>query len=97
MESPREAEIGDAVWCDQWPLHATELLLKGDSRTDDSFPGCQFRIPMYNNRFKVAVNVQVTGKTPTKRNGAYWFRCKVEFVGDGEPSQFSGGWIILHQ
>ena len=41
-----------------------------------------------------AVNVSITGtKKLLLPTGNYKMRCKIEFVRDGEPSVFSGGWI----
>ena len=42
---------------------------------------------------EVAVNVTITGRTRIRRQGGYWVRVKIEFVGDGEPSTFTGGWV----
>lgn len=41
----------------------------------------------------LAVNVKVTGRTWQRREGDYWARVEIEFVGDCEPSVFCGGWI----
>jgi hypothetical protein len=44
----------------------------------------------------VAVNVVVTGRTLRRGAGSVdWVRVRVEFVGDGEPSSFSGGWMKI--
>jgi hypothetical protein len=40
------------------------------------------------------VNVVVTGRTWQRREGDYWVRVRIEFVGDGEPSVFVGGWLL---
>jgi hypothetical protein len=82
------------VTCGLWPVYDIKLLKKDDGYKDNLFPGCQFRIQMFDSN--VAVNVKITGKTPTRRNGSLWYRVKVEFVGDGEPSTFSGGWFLLN-
>ena len=42
---------------------------------------------------ELAVNVTVTGHTLQRRQGDLYVRVKVEFVGDGEPSTFTGGWM----
>jgi hypothetical protein len=39
------------------------------------------------------VNVEITGKRRNHAGNWGWRRCRIEFVGDGEPSVFSGGWI----
>jgi hypothetical protein len=43
----------------------------------------------------VACNVEITGRTFKVREGQRWVRCRVEFVGDGEPSTFVGGWVLV--
>ena len=93
MNTLRNPKVGDAIIGDEWPVYAAERLIEGDTWHDSSFPGCRFRVPMHD--YNIAVNVTITGKTPTKRNGVIWYRCKIEFVGDGEPSTFTGGWIRL--
>ena len=90
--------VGDSVKPDEW--RTFEILEPSDGFSDSSFPGCQFRLPCRD--MKLAVNIIVTGKphflgryprndTYTSR---YKSRCRIEFVGDGEPSVFSGGWIF---
>lgn len=41
----------------------------------------------------LATNVTVTGRTLQRREGDWYVRCRIEFVGDGEPSTFVGGWL----
>lgn len=59
----------------------------------------EFRYPcwaLHAERVKgVACNVTVTGRTFKVVQGHQWIRCKVEFVGDGEPSTFVGGWVMV--
>jgi hypothetical protein len=43
----------------------------------------------------IACNVHVTGRTVQYRQGTRWVRCKIEFVGDGEPNTFASGWILF--
>jgi hypothetical protein len=45
---------------------------------------------------EVAVNVYVTGRTLQWHFDEQVIRCKVEFVGDGEPSEFADGWLFLN-
>ena len=87
--------VGDPIQCDGWGVGAWESLTPADSYHDDSFPGCQFRLP---GRFaRYAVNVKTTGKPHylSMVDGKRWYksRVKVEFVGDGKPSVFAGGYI----
>jgi hypothetical protein len=34
----------------------------------------------------------VTGRIPMRQG---FYRCRIEFVGDGEPSSFTGGKILM--
>ena len=44
--------------------------------------------------FLLAVNIEVTGLPKWKSSlGCYASRCRIEFVGDGEPSTFTGATI----
>jgi len=86
-------KVGDSVQPDEWSCFST--LVKGDSYSDNDFPGCDFRLPSNCSiGYQLAVNVKTTGLPhATHMYGRYKSRCRVEFVGDGEPSTFSGGWI----
>lgn len=92
--------VGNHVHPDQWKFGSN--LIEDDGYSDDSFPGCEFRLPSgkYEGSplgYELAVNIKVTGRAyyvncPTK-NIILRSRCKIEFVGDGAPSTFTGGWI----
>ena len=88
-------QIGDTLMGDEWswPERLEESEFKGWS--DSLFPGCQFRVALpHHMETRIAINIKVTGKP--RWNGARWqSRVKIEFVGDGEPSTFSGG-ILYH-
>ncbi|MCP4262797.1 MAG: hypothetical protein GY774_35610 [Planctomycetes bacterium] len=83
-----QAKIGDTIKGDQWRWAYT--LIEDDGFKDSSFPGCQFRVHEDDKNLKIAVNIKTTGK-PKWNGQRYQSRCKIEFVGDGEPSTFSGG------
>jgi hypothetical protein len=82
------AIIGDSVKGDEWGF--AELLDEDDGFRDSSFPGCQFRIQLYGKDVHLAVNIKTTGR-PKWNGSRYQSRCKIEAVGDGEPSTFFGG------
>lgn len=86
-------QIGDYLMPDQWIYGS--WLKESDGYSDSEFPGCQFRLPTQNcHPYELAINITVTGRdfwVPTY--GQYRCRCKIEFVGDGEESTFSGGWL----
>ena len=97
----RQPAIGDYCVPDGWKGFG-EKLLASDLWADTSFPGCQFRLPSGNpfHDYQLAVNITRTGKDhyipASQRLGSFpTYRCrvKIEFVGDGEPSTFSGGWL----
>ena len=91
MKERYTPKAGDYVQPDQWKIG--ETLAEDDGFSDYDFPGCQFRLPAKD--YRLAVNVTVTGGSHCLGlPGPQWrSRCKIEFVGDGEPSEFSGGWI----
>ena len=74
-----------------------EKLLEGDKFSDAGYPGCEFRYPVQSDGpiKSVAVNVKVTGRKEIYKNGAMWVRVMIEWVGDCEPSTFSGGWMLV--
>ena len=90
-----EAKIGSLVELDNG---RTDRLYPGDDFCDSSFAGCDFRFPNpvreWHFDHAIACNVSVTGRTVQFRHGSEtWVRAKIEFVGDGEPSEFIGGWL----
>lgn len=82
-----EAKVGSVVWPDNW--FGAEQLIESD------WDAAQFRIKLGSNGpiKSLAVNVEITGRTIQYHNLAYWIRIKIEFVGDGEPSQIYRGWL----
>jgi hypothetical protein len=87
----REAKIGDCIEPDEWRF--CEALLPGDEFTQE-WKGCQFRVKTYNSAmvypYGMPVNVITTG-SPKFKSGSWVSRCKIEFVKDGEASEFTGG------
>lgn len=96
-----EIKVGDFLIPDQW--RCGENLRESDGYKDDSFPGCEFRLPAGYEKpdgtkhLSLAVNVKVTGRRPLFSFGREVWRVKIEFVGDGAESQFSGGEIVLKE
>lgn len=43
----------------------------------------------------MAINVNITGRTLVRKAGDLWVRIKIEWVGDGEESTFSGGFMRI--
>ena len=90
-----EARIGDGLLGDCWADGIAEALRKGDAYVDQSFKGCQFRVALGGSSSPVlqAVNIRFTGR-PRFINGGWQSRVKIEYVQDGEPSIFDGGWLF---
>jgi len=86
-------QVGDYVTPDGWKFG--EHLTASDNYSDSSFPGCQFRLPA--SGYSLAVNVTITGRNhfvcSYGTGPMYRSRAKIEFVGDGEPSTFTHGWV----
>ena len=81
---------------DRW--NTGEKLKESDGYSDSSFPGCQYRIPAgfdgVEHRYQLAVNISISGRKSHQLDyGRYKTRVKIEWVGDGEPSTFSRGWV----
>jgi len=83
--------VGDWLIPDQWDTSSE--LKAGDDPLDHHWAGCQFRV--YGRMSTVGVNLRLTGAPHIQRGDGWRYksRVKIEFVGDGEPSTFSGGWL----
>ena len=90
------ATVGSALELDSGRV---ELLLEGDDVTCPGWDGCDFRYPNpvlgWEKKHAIACNVHVTGRKIRRRNGSQWVRVRIEWVGDCEPSTFSGGWLLV--
>ena len=88
------AKVGDNIQGDDWGLNNFYALEPDSGYKDSSYPGCQFRYTdRYNNH--IGVNIVTTGK-PHWNECRYQSRCKIEVVGDGEPSTIFGG-LLYHR
>ena len=89
--------IGLNVQPDGWAKFSWSDLQEGNDYSDSSFAGCEYRLPSQGSDAKYAVNISITGRKShdVGSYGSPWFktRIKIEFVGDGDPSEFDGGWI----
>ena len=84
-----EPAVGSCIWLDGGSLCGIALR-EGDDFVDSGFAGCEFRTDR-----GTAINIKVTGRTFQRYAGAFGevVRIRIEFVGDCEPSTFTGGWI----
>ena len=77
---------------DEWRMG--ENLKESDGYVDTSFAGCEYRLPTWNaTGYELAVNITVTGRKSFWNGSTYETRVRIEFVGDGEPSEFTGALI----
>jgi hypothetical protein len=83
-----------AIQADGWQGEVYELI-PDDGYRDDLFPGCQYRYETHG--LKIAVNVMTTGRDKmhhfSVKGTIFRCRCRIEFVGDGEPSTYANGWF----
>ena len=95
-------QIGHHVEPDGWRIG--ENLEASDGWSDSLYPGCQFRLPCHAGciepQAKLGINITVTGNphylAGSRISQRHRSRIKIEIVGDGEPSTFTGGWLY-HQ
>ena len=64
-----------------------------EPRADRFFAGCDWRLGL--SLHEIAINLRITGRTIQMRNhdDAGWVRCRIEYVGDCEPSTFTRAWL----
>jgi hypothetical protein len=87
-------EIGNYITPDEWKCGGK--LIASDNYSDEEFPGCQFRLESANHtNVKYAVNVKITGRKINYDLISKRVRVEIEFVGDGEPSTKTHGWMFI--
>jgi len=90
-EQEIEVKVGACIRPENWAF--------GSRLIPSDWNNAEFRLPRPN-AFpgdpiqSLAVNVVITGRSFQRREGDYWCRVRIEFVGDGEPSVFVGGWML---
>jgi hypothetical protein len=66
--------------------------------TCEEWDAADFRLDSWNyTDVSFGVNIEITGRT-IQWERTWWqrrVRVRIEFVGDGEPSTFSGGWLWI--
>lgn len=86
--------VGDRIILDGKSI--SERLLPGDNFSDSGYPGCEFRYPRFCKIIpSLAINIKITGRKIIWRQGENMVRIRIEWVGDCEPSTFSGGWLVV--
>ena len=54
----------------------------------------EYRVETPATRARLAVRVDITGRTVARWGGCGWIRARLELCGDGEPSRFLPCWIL---
>jgi hypothetical protein len=97
VSGPR-VKVGDFIKPDGWRI--------GGSLIASDWDAAPFRVitctlaggpymPTPSGYVELAVRVEITGRGTRKMPGGGWgWRCRVVFVGDGEPDQIVGGWYV---
>jgi hypothetical protein len=84
-----KVEAGKWVEPDGWK--------RGNSLVADESGFCDFRLPSDNYAtVACAVRIHVTGRTLQRGLYKQRVRVKIEFLKDGEPSTFQGGWMYVN-
>ena len=86
-----ELKVGSCIRPDGWNF--------GGRLISSDWDKAQFRLPRPaafsgDPIQSLGVNIVVTGRTVQRRECGFWVRVRIEFVGDGEPSEFTGGWML---
>jgi len=90
--------LGDYVLPDGWVSRIGGVLQPGDAYVDESYQGAPFRLTTGLELIPtLPVSIKITGRTVNWRKfSAPAMRCRIEWIQDGEPSEYSHGWIVLH-
>lgn len=85
-------EVGSYVKPDGW-MYGTHL----EAGLTCEFWKCDFYMPLNSGGpiKAVAANIVVTGRTVQRKAGMYMVRVRIEFVGDGDPSTYTSGYMQL--
>ena len=75
--------------------NGTRLVDGADFPAVVGYAGADFGLPSYALGHAMGVNVKVTGRTVQRKWDMDLVRVVVEFVGDGEPSEFLKGWMTV--
>ena len=80
-------DVGPYITPDNWGI--------GNCLTKGLEGFCDYYLPVNSGGpiKEVAVNIEITGRTRQRRNGDYYVRVKITFVGDGEPDTITHGWV----
>ena len=86
-----KATVGSLIWVDGWYSNTIATKLEAPDWYEEM---AQFLMP--SNRYDgiaYPVNIRITGRTAQRRSGTWMVRIEIEFVKDGEPNTFGGGWM----
>lgn len=90
VDNPRRVPLAP----DGWNCEAGSHVYSPDNFDLEYFGAGVLRVAMQSISTH-AIKVYLTGRKPQYKRGFYRIRVKVEYLGDGEPSVFDGGWLWL--
>lgn len=84
-----KVEVGSYIEPENWKI--------GSTLEASDWDAAEFRLPTNSGGpiKSIAVNIKITGTTVQRRHGSNWVKVRIESVGDGSPSTFFGGWLLL--
>ena len=90
-----KAKPGMTIYPDLWPPSGTEII-DSDEYEKWYFGYEMLRLKTYQEFIpSVAVKITITGRVIKYTSCDKRLRCRIEFLKDGEPSDFTGGWIVI--
>jgi hypothetical protein len=92
MKDNAEAVVGSYIRRDGVQFGANLLPCDDWDRASFRWPN---PIPEWRESHAIACNVEITGRTIQRYNGALWVRVKITWVGDREPDTTTGGYMLL--
>lgn len=85
-------EVGSVIRLDNTNKLSVERLLPCD------WDQAEFRWPnpieQWREIHAIAIKVVITGRSFVRHGGEYWAKVQIEWVGDGESSTFTSGWLL---
>jgi len=82
--------VGDTIYIDDWDRWV-DLI-----EDETGWEKCDYRIPVKDGFYELAVRIEVTGRTIQWRQDAPMVRIKIVFVGDGEPDKVCRRWAYVN-
>ena len=92
-----EVKIGSYICPDGWLRTGDSVGSRGEWLVASPWSeAAEFGLPSSRLMDVVScVNIKITGRTTQRHGGASFVRVQIEWVHDGEPNDFSNGWMLV--